>query len=166
MCARSAAVQSFASCGWKPTAANTSGSARASATAASLSGRSVPTVTIADSPAARARASTAARSVPKARSCRCAWLSIRPAVSPAVSPAAGCYAGCVAGCLPLRVGLRAHDPNRASSCSTIERSSFVNSGDGVPSGVPGVSACSDQPCSTTGVVAPRKSLSRSQLNGR
>ena len=79
--------QSFASCGWKPTAANTSGSARASATAASLSGRSVPTVTIADSPAARARASTAARSVPKARSCRCAWLSIRPAVSPAVSPA-------------------------------------------------------------------------------
>ena len=79
---------------------------------------------------------------------------------------AGSYAGCVAGCLPLRVGLRVHDPSRASSCSTIERSSFVNSGDGVPSGVPGVSACNDQPCPATGVVAPRKSLSRSQLNGR
>ena len=60
----------------------------------------------------------------------------------------------------------AHDPSRASSSSTIEGSSFLNSADGFASGAPGVSACSDQPCSTTGVVAPRKSLSRSQLNGR
>ena len=72
----------------------------------------------------------------------------------------------------VRVGIEqrhrrhTHPPSRASSSATMEESSFVKSGAGVASGVPGSSACTCQPNSSIDDVSPKYSFSRAQVNGR